>query len=172
LRQPDYLATVLAALRDSSMQAAELQVEITESVLAHGAEIHDMLSKLAALGVRLALDDFGTGYSSLSYVHSYPFRSIKIDRAFVSGLPDNAVSCKLAESIIVMCTALGKSVVAEGVETEAQREFLRRAGCTTIQGYLVARPMEAAQIPEFVARLGLPLRAATAGEEPALRQSA
>ena len=87
-------------------------------------------------------------------MHAYPFDTVKIDRAFVSGLPDDVVSCRLAESIILMCTALGMSVVAEGVETEAQRDFLRRVGCTTIQGYLLARPMAAADVPEFVRRLG------------------
>jgi EAL domain-containing protein (putative c-di-GMP-specific phosphodiesterase class I) len=175
LRQPDYLATLSAALRDSGMQASELQVEITESVLAHGAEVYDTLTRIAALGVRLALDDFGTGYSSLSYVHAYPFHTIKIDRAFVSGLPGDAVSCKLAESIIVMCTALGMNVVAEGVETEAQREFLRQAGCTTVQGYLVARPMAAADLPEFVRRLEFPPHIVTpedSSESLPMRQTA
>jgi EAL domain-containing protein (putative c-di-GMP-specific phosphodiesterase class I) len=103
--------------------------------------------------VGLALDDFGTGYSSLSYLRSYPIQTVKIDRSFIVGLPHDPAACRLAESIIVMCAALGKRVVAEGVESEEQRQFLRHAGCSTIQGYLLGRPMEAADIPGFARRL-------------------
>jgi diguanylate cyclase (GGDEF)-like protein len=153
LREPGYLDTLLSALRDNGMQGRELQVEITESVLVHGAELEHTLASIAALGVRLALDDFGTGYSSLSYLRTYPIQTVKIDRSFVLGLPQDEAACRLAESIVVMCGALGKNVVAEGVETEAQRQFLRRAGCTTIQGYLLGRPMEPADIPGFARQL-------------------
>lgn len=138
------------------MRPTELQMEITESVLAHETEVRDTLKAITAYGVRLALDDFGTGYSSLSYRHAYPFHAVKIDRAFVRGLPGDSVSCRLAESIIVMCSSLGMDVVAEGVETEAQREFLQSAGCAKIQGYLAAAPMEAAALPGFVDRSGYP----------------
>jgi EAL domain-containing protein (putative c-di-GMP-specific phosphodiesterase class I) len=153
LREPGYLDTLLSALRDNGMQGRELQVEITESVLVQGAELEHTLASIAALGVRLALDDFGTGYSSLSYLRTYPIQTVKIDRSFVLGLPQDEAACRLAESIVVMCGALGKNVVAEGVETEAQRQFLRRAGCTTIQGYLLGRPMEPADIPGFARQL-------------------
>jgi diguanylate cyclase (GGDEF)-like protein len=149
LREPDYLATLISALNDNGMQGKELQVEITESVLAHGAELERTLVDIAAHGVRLALDDFGTGYSSLSYLRAYPIHTVKIDRSFIMGLPQDPAACRLAESIIVMCAALGKNVCAEGVETEAQLQFLRRAGCTTVQGYLLGRPMEAAELPGF-----------------------
>jgi diguanylate cyclase (GGDEF)-like protein len=153
LRDENYMATLNAALADSGMQGNDLQIEITESVLAHGAELQQTLVNIVALGVRLALDDFGTGYSSLSYLRNYPIQTVKIDRSFVLGLPHDPAACRLAESIIVMCAALGKNVIAEGVETEQQREFLRRAGCATIQGYLLGRPMEAADIPGFARRL-------------------
>jgi diguanylate cyclase (GGDEF)-like protein len=153
LREPDYLVTLMAALNDCGMQGKELQVEITESVLAHGTELERTLVDIAAHGVRLALDDFGTGYSSLSYLRAYPIHTVKIDRSFILGLPQDPGACRLAESIIVMCAALGKNVVAEGVETEAQLQFLRRAGCTTVQGYLLGRPMEADDIPGFARRL-------------------
>jgi EAL domain-containing protein (putative c-di-GMP-specific phosphodiesterase class I) len=111
------------------------------------------LVEIAALGVQLALDDFGTGYSSLSYLRAYPIHTVKIDRSFILGLPQDLAACRLAESIIVMCAALGKNVVAEGVETQAQLQFLRRAGCPTVQGYLLGRPMEAADFPAFARRL-------------------
>jgi diguanylate cyclase (GGDEF)-like protein len=122
------------------------------------------LVNIAALGVRLALDDFGTGYSSLSYLRNYPIHTVKIDRSFVLGLPHDVAACRLAESIIVMCGALGKNVIAEGVETQQQLEFLRRAGCTTIQGYLLGRPMEAADIPGFVRRLRSMTQSSTSGD--------
>ncbi len=153
LREPGYLSTLTSALADSGMDSRELQLEITESVLAHGGELAGTLSDIAGLGVRLALDDFGTGYSSLSYLRAYPIHTVKIDRSFVTELPGDLGACRLAESIVVMCAALGKHVVAEGVETEAQLEFLRRAGCTSIQGYLLGRPMDAADIPGFARRL-------------------
>jgi diguanylate cyclase (GGDEF)-like protein len=161
LREPDYLATLTAALNDSGMQGKELHIEITESVLAHGAELERILLDITAHGVRLALDDFGTGYSSLSYLRAYPIHIVKIDRSFILGLPQDPAACRLAESIIAMCAALGKNVVAEGVETEAQQQFLRRAGCTTIQGYLLGRPMEAADVPGFVQRLRSAAKAVT-----------
>jgi predicted signal transduction protein with EAL and GGDEF domain len=153
LREPNYLSTLLGALADNGMQGKELYLEITEGVLAHGAELHKTLINIAALGVRLALDDFGTGYSSLSYLRAYPIHTVKIDRSFIQGLPHDLTACRLAESIILMCAALGKGVVAEGVETESQRTFLRGAGCTTMQGYLLGRPMEALEIAGFARRL-------------------
>lgn len=152
-KEPGYLDTLVKALRDAGMQGQNLQVEITESVLAHGSELKQTLDGVADLGVRLALDDFGTGYSSLSYLRCYPIHTVKIDRSFVLGLPHDEGACRLAESIIVMCAALGKAVVAEGVETVAQRDFLLNAGCRTIQGYLLGRPMDPVDVPGFVHRL-------------------
>ena len=115
--------------------------------------IERLLTSIASSGIRLALDDFGTGYSSLSYLRTYPIHTVKIDRSFVDGLPADVASCRLVESIIVMCAALGKHVVAEGVETQGQLDFLEAAGCAGIQGYLLGRPMEATDIPGFVRRL-------------------
>ncbi|MDE2145292.1 MAG: EAL domain-containing protein [Burkholderiales bacterium] len=160
LREPGYLSTLVAALSDSGMDGQDLQLEITESVLAHGQELAETLSSIVGLGVRLALDDFGTGYSSLSYLRAYPIHTVKIDRSFVTGLPQDQAACRLAESILAMCAALGKQVVAEGVETPAQLEFLRRAGCTSIQGYLLGRPMDPADMPEFTRRMRSILAAA------------
>lgn len=153
LTESGYMPALAATMREFEMRSGELQIEITESVLAHGHDVERVLNAMVAAGVRLALDDFGTGYSSLSYLRNYPIHTVKIDRSFVMGLPQDVGACRLAESIIVMCAALGKHVVAEGVETEAQRLFLRRAGCTTIQGYLIGRPMEAVDVPGFARRL-------------------
>jgi diguanylate cyclase (GGDEF)-like protein len=163
LEHADFIATLRSALAQNAMQGSDLQVEVTESVLARGKELDDILAEIAALGVRLALDDFGTGYSSLSYLRTYPIHAVKIDRSFVLGLPRDLVACRLTESIIAMCATLGKRVIAEGVESDAQRQFLCRAGCTTIQGYVHARPMDPADIPGFARRLRS--RAVAGGDE-------
>jgi len=153
LRESNLLARLSTILADCGMSPADLQFEITESVLAEGPAMERLLSSIASSGIRLALDDFGTGYSSLSYLRTFPIHTVKIDRSFVDGLPADVASCRLVESIIVMCAALGKHVVAEGVETEGQLDFLHAAGCVAIQGYLLGRPMEAGDIPGFVRRL-------------------
>jgi diguanylate cyclase (GGDEF)-like protein len=155
LKEPGYLENLLATLREFGMHGGQLQIEITESVLAQEAELRGLLDEIASQDIRLALDDFGTGYSSLGYLRQYPIHTVKIDRSFFQGVPRDPVASRLAQSIIVMCTALGKNVVAEGIETDEQRSFLLAAGCGTLQGHLLGRPMEAADIPAFFRRLGL-----------------
>jgi predicted signal transduction protein with EAL and GGDEF domain len=153
LRHADLLEKILGTIASFGMEATQLQIEITESVLADGAATERTLREIAARGVRLALDDFGTGYSSLSYLRMYPIDTVKIDRSFVAELPGDVAACRLAESIIAMCGALGKQVIAEGVESEEQFKFLNAAGCNGMQGYFLGRPMEASDIPGFVRRL-------------------
>jgi diguanylate cyclase (GGDEF)-like protein len=153
LREANLLERLSTILAECGMNSSDLQFEITESVLAEGPTMERMLTGIASSGIRLALDDFGTGYSSLSYLRTYPIHAVKIDRSFIVGLPADAASCRLVESIVVMCAALGKHVVAEGVESEAQLDFLDEAGCSGVQGYLLGRPMEAIDIPGFVRRL-------------------
>jgi EAL domain-containing protein (putative c-di-GMP-specific phosphodiesterase class I) len=97
------------------------------------------MSALAALGVTLSIDDFGTGYSSLAYLKRFPIQRLKIDRSFVQGLPGAASDAGIANAIVQMGRALGLQVIAEGVETEAQRDFLAQAGCHEFQGFLFAR---------------------------------
>jgi diguanylate cyclase (GGDEF)-like protein len=153
LREENLLERASAILARCGMNASNLQFEITESVLAEGLTMERTLAGIASTGIRLALDDFGTGYSSLSYLRTYPIHIVKIDRSFVVGLPTDVASCRLVESIIAMCAALGKQVVAEGVETQGQLDFLDDARCSGVQGYLLGRPMEASDIPGFVRRL-------------------
>jgi len=150
LEDPEFLTRLLRALTVAGMRGEELQLEITESVLAHDAALRPLLDEIVARGVRLALDDFGTGYSSLGYLRTFPIHTLKIDRSFVLNLPQDIAGCRLVESIIVMCDALEKRVVAEGVETQAQRDFLLAMGCAGLQGYLLGRPMEAAAIPRWL----------------------
>jgi EAL domain-containing protein (putative c-di-GMP-specific phosphodiesterase class I) len=96
---------------------------------------------LHCLGIKTALDDFGTGYSSLAYLKTFPLNRLKIDRAFVRDLPDNQSDCAISNTIIALGINLHMEVLAEGVETEAQRDFLTASGCQVFQGYLFGKPM-------------------------------
>jgi EAL domain-containing protein (putative c-di-GMP-specific phosphodiesterase class I) len=153
-QQPGFVEEVATVLREAQLQAECLELELTESILVQDA--HDALLRLqalAALGVKLAIDDFGTGYSSLSYLKRFPIGRLKIDRSFVSGLPGDDSDAGLVHAIIHMGRALHLETVAEGVETEAQRQFLRQAGCEQFQGFLFAPALAA---PEFEALLAGP----------------
>jgi diguanylate cyclase (GGDEF)-like protein len=126
----------------SDIDPSTLELELTESVILQDTDSFlDALEQLNALGVRLAIDDFGTGYSSLSYLHRLPMQRLKIDRSFVSNLPDTQDSAVIVQSIMLLSQKLGKQVIAEGVETEAQRRFLLQSNCKEGQGYLFGAPM-------------------------------
>ncbi len=128
-----------------------IELEITENVLLrHAATTLETLDALRALGVRLAIDDFGTGYSSLSYLRRYSIDTLKVDRSFVHDVPGDADDCALATAIIVLAQSLKLEVIAEGVETEAQRAFLQERGCHQMQGYLFSRPVPAGEIPRLL----------------------
>ncbi|MXN63647.1 EAL domain-containing protein [Stappia sp. GBMRC 2046] len=140
-RQGDLVETVRSALEDTNIDPARLELEVTESILLHDREnAARILNDLHKLGVRIAMDDFGTGYSSLSYLQAYPFDILKIDRTFVSRIGSSDQSNTIVEMIIGLAGALGLTVVAEGVETDEQAEFLKGRGCGIIQGYLVGEP--------------------------------
>jgi EAL domain-containing protein (putative c-di-GMP-specific phosphodiesterase class I) len=111
-----------------------------------------LLTRLHALGQRLVLDDFGTGHSSLAYLAELPFDRLKIDRQFVRGLPESAKAAELVRTIALMASGLGLKIIAEGVETEAQAEFLRRTGCHWLQGFGLARPCPPDEIPALLSR--------------------
>ena len=144
-------AKIDAALKKHQISAQWLELEITESMLMQQVEnVISIMREIVALGVSLALDDFGTGYSSLSYLKRFPISSLKIDRSFVQGIPDDANDCAIASAIIMMAHQLKLNVVAEGVETQAQLDFLQNAGCNEIQGYVFSRPVEAEAIPTLL----------------------
>lgn len=146
LLSSEFLATLNSALGSNGVPAARVHIEITESAVAEGREVEEKLRHMSALGVCLALDDFGTGYSSLSELHRLPFDVIKIDRSFVTDLPDSLVALQLVRAIVNMGHGLEKEVLAEGVETEAQRQLLRQLGCDSMQGYLLGRPVSEAAL--------------------------
>jgi len=138
---------VVSALAAAGLPAERLEIEITESVLMHNtATTMATLHRLRELGVHISMDDFGTGYSSLSYLRKFPFDKIKIDRSFISGLPDDAEAIAIVRAVAGLAANLNMTATAEGVETEAQLEAVRALGCAEMQGYLFSRPMPLAQI--------------------------
>ena len=119
-----------------------LKLEIAESLLVNGSEkVILLMNELAAFGFTLVLDDFGTGYSSLAYLKKFPISTLKIDRTFVTGVPEDENDCAIAQAIVTMGKQLRQEIVAEGVETHAQMAFLRDLGCDQLQGYLVSPPV-------------------------------
>ena len=141
-QQAHFVETVADALREAMLPASMLELELTEGVLLGDAEEGlRRMRALASLGVTLSIDDFGTGYSSLAYLKRFPIQRLKIDRSFVQGLPGDASDVGIANAIVQMGRALGLQVIAEGVETEAQRDFLAQAGCHEFQGFLFAKPL-------------------------------
>jgi EAL domain-containing protein (putative c-di-GMP-specific phosphodiesterase class I) len=152
------LEAVRRALKDSGLPPASLTLEITETVLVNDADATtDRLVELKALGVRLAIDDFGTGYSSLSYLRRFPVDVIKIDKSFVDGLAISGPSLALAKSIVRLAHNLQLKTVAEGVEEQAQRTRLASMGCDLAQGYLFAKPLDAAAATAFLREAATPL---------------
>ncbi|HYF57685.1 MAG TPA: EAL domain-containing protein [Burkholderiaceae bacterium] len=150
LRAPGFAAELRAVLASSGLPASRLQIELTEgTVMADPAHAARVLGELSEMGVRIALDDFGTGHSSLAYLRTYPIDCIKIDRAFVADLGRADRHEPIVPAIIAIAHSLGAGVVAEGVETAAQREALLALGCRGMQGYLFSRPLPA---DEFGAR--------------------
>jgi diguanylate cyclase (GGDEF)-like protein len=150
-RQPGFVAMVRETLRDTGLPAHNLEIELTEGVLLRNTEeILQTLREIKALGAHLSIDDFGTGYSSLSYLKRFPLDTLKIDRSFVRGLPNDRDDAAITSAIIAMAHALKLQVVAEGVENEAQLAFLHHRYCHLIQGYLISAAVPAAALTEML----------------------
>ena len=140
------------------MQAHRLELEITEGVLIEDMDRGlSLLRRLKALGVHIAMDDFGSGYSSLTYLQAFPFDKIKIDRTFVMNLGRNPQSAAIIRAIVGLGEGLDILIVAEGVETQEQLDFLRQVNCSTIQGYFTGRP---GPIHQYAVAVGRPPAAA------------
>jgi len=135
---------IATILKDTGLPPACLELELTESILMREVnEAMHILDSLKNLGLSIAVDDFGTGYSSLNYLKQFPIDVLKIDRTFVDGLPSGEQDAQIARAIIAMAHSLNLAVIAEGVETHEQLDFLREHGCDEVQGYLFGRPMPA-----------------------------
>jgi diguanylate cyclase (GGDEF)-like protein len=152
-RQQDLSARIRALVRASAVDPALIELEITESHVMQDPDhaIRTMRS-LAEAGIRIAIDDFGTGYSSLAYLTRFPLSALKIDRSFVAGVLHQAGDATIVRTIVEMAHTLGFAVIAEGVENEGQKAFLRSLGCEQAQGYLLARPMSGEDVMQLLSR--------------------
>ena len=159
-----FVSQVATALLSNGLEPGQLTLEITESTLMHRLDSAlDVMGRLRELGVGLSVDDFGTGYSSLSYLSTLPITSLKIDRSFVQRLQDDTKDAEVVKAVITLGHALGKTVIAEGIETPGQLAQLRALGCSLGQGYLLARPLS----PESAAAaVALERRWPAAGARP------
>jgi diguanylate cyclase (GGDEF)-like protein/PAS domain S-box-containing protein len=143
-QQPDFVDSVARALAEFDLEPHRLELELTESILIQDAqEALHRLEALAALGVKLAIDDFGTGYSSLAYLKRFPIGRLKIDRSFVQGLPGDESDAGIVRALVQLGRALRVDVVADGVKTQEQRQFMRESGCGQYQGELFAPALDA-----------------------------
>ncbi|MGE5466963.1 MAG: EAL domain-containing protein [Ignavibacteria bacterium] len=158
IERQDFAGLLSAALARAGVPPRCVEIEITESLLMeNSSHARETLLAVQALGVTTAIDDFGTGYSSLAYLKQLPIDNLKIDRAFVKDLPADANDVAITRAIISMAHSLGFTVIAEGIETEAQGRFLTEAGCDEGQGYLFSRPLPAADFEAWlIARHGVP----------------
>jgi len=150
-RQPDFVAQVLAILERTGAAPGRLQLELTESLLLD--DVEEVIAKMAALrarGVSFALDDFGTGYSSLSYLRRLPLDQLKIDKSFVTDIISNTNDALISKTIVALAHSLGLAVIAEGVETTEQRQFLALQGCRSYQGFLLSAPLALAELESLL----------------------
>jgi len=151
---PSFVDELSVMIARCGFDPHRLEIEVTETaVLAEEDEVRRNMARLHEIGLKIALDDFGVGYSSLSHLRLFPFDKLKIDRAFVTGCAENVQSATLVHAVVSIGRALGMKVVAEGVETEAQRKFLKVAGVHAMQGYLFARPEPVAALKERLAAM-------------------
>lgn len=148
---PDLPARIGEVLSNTGLRADSLDLEITESIaMASPSETERIIRLIAYNGPSFSIDDFGTGYSSLAYLKQFPIQTLKIDHSFIKDIETDTNAADICEITVLLAHKLGLEVVAEGVETQAQREFLQRIGCEKIQGYLTSKPLPAAQAEAFM----------------------
>jgi len=151
LNDPELVEAVRTVLDETGLRPDLLELEVTESSVMHNVErALEVLGALKGMGVRLAIDDFGTGYSSLAQLKRFPIDTLKVDRSFIRELPSDTEDKAIAEAIIAMGKTLNLTVVAEGVETREQQEFLRERACDQMQGFYFSRPVPAADFAELL----------------------
>ncbi|SDA78653.1 PAS domain S-box-containing protein/diguanylate cyclase (GGDEF) domain-containing protein [Pseudomonas sp. NFACC15-1] len=169
LRQPNLLGRIEQLLREHQLRPGLLQLEITENfIMSQAEEALTVLHQLKNLGVQLAIDDFGTGYSSLSYLKRLPLDILKIDQSFVRGLPDDPHDVAIVRAIIALGRSMQFSIIAEGVETLAQQQFLAEEGCEQIQGYIVSLPLCADEFAATFLRVSVSDFSDSTAEKPSL----
>ena len=167
--QRDMVSCVNQMLEETGCRAEWLTLELTENlIIPESASIRRTFAELRRLGLGISIDDFGTGFSSLRYLESFPLTEIKVDRSFVHGVAQSAAKRVIVESVVKLGAALDVRVVAEGIETEAERAIMRELGCSIGQGYLFARPLEEAQFQTLLDQQGVFCKAADAQALPAM----
>ena len=148
---PDLLQTVLNILTQSKIDPLNLELEITESIIMDDVEAAiAIMDAIKSRGIHLTIDDFGTGYSSLAYLKRFPIDVLKVDRSFVMDIPNDKTDMAITSAVIAMAHKLSMRVVAEGIETQEQLDFLRENGCDDGQGYLLSRPLTLPQLHHFL----------------------
>ncbi len=151
LQQKDFLSTLKSLIKETGCKAEWIALEVTESqVMTNPEEAIKILNKISDAGIELAVDDFGTGYSSLAYLKKLPIDKLKIDQAFVQDLPYDEEDAAITKAVIALAKSLNLSVIAEGVETKEQKDFLIQNGCENIQGYFYSRPIPANEIQKML----------------------
>ena len=150
-RDPNLVTTMRRSLRETGLDPANVEIEITETMLMQDIEVaHAAVERFAELGVKLAIDDFGTGYSSLNYLKKFPINTVKVDRSFVMDIPSNSDDMAITSAVIAMAHELKMEVVAEGVETHEQFDFLSSHKCEYAQGWLFSKPLPLTDLIQFV----------------------
>lgn len=158
-RQVDFVAEVLSVLKSTGANPSRLKLELTESLLVDNVEnIIEKMFALKAKGIGFSLDDFGTGYSSLSYLKRLPLDQLKIDQSFVRDVLIDPNDAAIARTVVALADSLGLGVIAEGVETAAQRDFLEAAGCHAYQGYFFGRPLALDDFELLASRVPMPIQ--------------
>ena len=151
LQQPSFTSRVRSILAETGMSPESLEFEITETVVMQNPDLAaSVLKEFTGMGIRIAIDDFGTGYSSLAYIKRFSVSSLKIDKSFIKDLERNPTDAAIATAIIAMAASLNLKVVAEGVETVAQLDFLRDKLCDEVQGFLFSKPVPAEKISHYL----------------------
>jgi EAL domain-containing protein (putative c-di-GMP-specific phosphodiesterase class I) len=151
LRSPNLVQSVAALLKDHGLKGSDLELEITESVAMENPEgAIGQLQALRNIGIQLAIDDFGTGYSSLAYLKRLPIQMLKLDRTFVRDIETDPSDAEISAATLALAHNLGLKVIAEGVETEAQRDYLIQHQCDFMQGYLFSKPLSADETLKYI----------------------
>jgi len=142
VQRKDFISMFKSLIKETGCKPEWLELEVTESqIMGNPEESIKMLNKISEIGVEWAVDDFGTGYSSLSYLKKLPINKLKIDQSFVRDLPDDEEDAAITKAVIALAKSLNLKVIAEGVETKEQKDFIVENGCENIQGYFYAKPM-------------------------------
>jgi EAL domain-containing protein (putative c-di-GMP-specific phosphodiesterase class I) len=150
-QQAAFVGTVRDLLKETQLDPNLLELELTEgSVMKEPESAIEKLNEIRAMGVKIAIDDFGTGYSSLSYLRRFPIDTLKIDKSFINEITTDEDEAAIAKAIVMMGQALGLTVIAEGVETPEQLEYLTTLGCDVIQGYLFSTPLSTEAFTELL----------------------